>query len=492
MSKRNEQTYLSMIEEVNATGPYKPTWESLAEAPVPKWFRSKRLGIFIHWGVYSVPASFNEWYSRNMYIQGTKEFEHHIKTWGPHKEFGYKDFIPMFRAEQFDATAWLELFQYSGAGYVLPVAEHHDGFQMYESDLSQWNAAQMGPMRDVLGELKRAASDKDLAFCASTHRAEHWFFMGHGKEFDSDIHEPLQKGDFYWPAMQEADHFDVYSQPWPTEEFCNDWMARTAEIIVKYQPKLLYFDWWILHQAFVPYLKKLAAFYYNCGKRWGEDVLICYKHDAMMFGTGIVEVERGSLAEAKPYPWQTDTAVARNSWCYTDSLVYKSTNEIVCTLIDVVSKGGNLLLNIGPKADGTIPAGDEKILRELGDWMAVNAEAIHDTKCWRFSAEGPTQAAEGQFQDGKEVPYTSQDYRFTTGHGAIYAHCLRCPKDGNFLVTRLATPSNYQLPVFQGEISDVQILGYNGPLQWNRDGEGLHVSAEIQSDMPVVIKVIVN
>lgn len=484
-----EAQYLRLVDQVIAQGPYDANWESLANAPVPDWFRREKLGIFIHWGVYSVPAKGNEWYSRNMYIQGTGEFEHHVKTWGPHKDFGYQDFIPLFKAEQFDASAWMHLFQRAGAGYVFPVAEHHDGFQMYDSDLSDWNAANMGPKRDVLGELNAEAEKLGIRFCCSTHRAEHWFFMGHGKEFDSDIKDPMVKGDFYWPAMPEPDHFDQFSTPAPDEEYLNDWLARTAEIIVKYKPKLLYFDWWIQHSAFKPYLKKLAAFYYNCGKQWGTDVLICYKHDAMMFGTGIVEVERGGLADAKPYPWQTDTAVARNSWCYTDSLQYKSSNEVIVTLVDVVSKGGNLLLNIGPKADGTIPAGDEKILCQLGAWMDINGEAIREAKCWRFHSEGPTKAAEGQFQDKNEIPYTPQDYRFTTAHGAIYAICLKCPQDGNFTVKSLAACTDFHKPVFQGIIEKVEILGYDGKLDWHQDADGLHLHADIHSEYPVTIKV---
>ena len=369
------------------------------------------------------------------------------------------------------------------------MAEHHDGFQMYESGLSCWNAAQMGPKRDVLGQLQAAAQEQDVVFCASSHRAEHWFFMSHGREYDSDVKDPMEKGDFYWPAMVEQDHFDKFSEPAPTEEYLNDWLARTAEIIIKYRPRLLYFDWWIQHQAFKPYLLKLAAFYYNCGKQWGTDVCICYKHDAMMFGSGIVEVERGSLADAKPYPWQTDTAVARNSWCYTDDLDYKSSNEIICTLVDVVSKGGNLLLNIGPKADGTIPEGDRKILQDLGTWMAVNAEAINGSKCWRRFAEGPTAAVEGQFQDKAKVPYTSQDYRFTVGNGAIYAICMKSPEDGKFTVRSLNTASDHNLPEFQGIIEKVELLGH-GPVSWQADEKGLHVAAApLESDWPVVLKV---
>ena len=484
-----EAQILKIVDDVIAQGPYQPNWGSLMTAPVPDWYRKRKLGIFIHWGIYSVPAKFNEWYSRNMYIKDSAEYQHHVRTYGPHNQFGYKDFIPMLTAEHFDAGQWMRLFREAGAGYVFPVAEHHDGFQMYESDLSFWNAAQMGPKRDVLGQLQAAAREQDVVFCASSHRAEHWFFMSHGREYDSDVKDPMEKGDFYWPAMPERDHFDKFSEPAPTEEYLNDWLARTAEIILKYRPKLLYFDWWIQHRAFKPYLLKLAAFYYNCGKQWGTDVYICYKHDAMMFGSGIVEVERGSLADAKPYPWQTDTAVARNSWCYTDDLEYKSSNEVICTLVDVVSKGGNLLLNIGPKADGTIPEGDRKILQDLGAWMAVNGEAINGSQCWRRFAEGPTAAAEGQFQDKAEIPYTSRDYRFTVGNGAIYAICMKCPEDGRFTVRSLNTASDHNLPEFQGIIEKVELLGH-GPVSWQADEEGLHACCEgFRSDWPVVLKI---
>lgn len=489
-----EKEILEIMDRIIAQGPYEPTWASLMTAPVPEWFRREKLGIFVHWGLYSVAANSNEWYSRNMYIKGMPAYEHHIKTYGPQKAFGYKDFIPLFTAEKFDPEEWMTLFKNVGAGYVFPVAEHHDGFQMYASRLSDWNAADMGPKRDVLGELKSAAERQGLVFCASSHRAEHWFFMGHGREFDSDVKEPMEKGDFYWPAMPEPDNQDLFSRPYPSEEFINDWLARTAELILNYRPKLLYFDWWLQHQAFKPYLKKLAAFYYNCGKTWGEDVLICYKHDAMAFGSGIVEVERGGFAEAKPYPWQTDTAVARNSWCYTDSLDYKSGSEIIRTLADVVSKGGNLLLNVGPKGDGSIPDGDRRILEELAAWMKVNGEAITGAGPWRRSQEGPTVTKEGQFGDQQEQRFTAEDYRFTVNHGAIYAIALKCPEDGHFTVRSLADSDNQDKPDFHGIIEDVKILGFeNIPVRWMKDRAGLHVEATgVFSDLPVVLKIIIK
>ena len=489
-----EKEILEIVERVIAQGPYEASWESLMNTPVPDWFRQRKLGIFVHWGLYSIPAHSNEWYSRNMYIQGMPAYEHHIRTYGPQKEFGYKDFIPMFTAEKFDPKEWMELFKKAGAGYIFPVAEHHDGFQMYGSSLSRWNAAEMGPKRDILQEWKDAAAEQEIQFCTSSHRAEHWFFMGHGRDFDSDVREPMRKGDFYWPAMPEPDHQDLCSEPYPTEEFLNDWLARTAEIILKYRPKLLYFDWWVQHRAFKPYLKKLGAFYYNCGRQWGEDVLICYKHDAMMFGSGIPEVERGTFAEAKPYPWQTETAVARNSWCYTDSLDYKSSNEIICTLVDVVSKGGNLLLNVGPKGDGSVPEGDRKILTDLGNWMKINREAIDGARVWRKSQEGPTRIREGQFQDGKEVPYTPEDYRFTAGGGAIYAIAMKCPENGRFTVRSLADTADQNMPEFHGMIADVKILGFEQtPVSWHKDSTGLHIDAPgVYSKFPIVLKIIVE
>ena len=324
-----QEKYLKIVDDVIAKGPFKPEWVSLSDYETPKWLKNGKFGIFIHWGLFSVPAFNNEWYSRNMYIQGSSEYEHHINTYGPHRDFGYKDFIPMFTAEKFDAKEWADIFKKAGARYVIPVAEHHDGFQMYKSDLSEWNAYNMGPKRDVLGELKEAVEENGLQIGASSHRVEHWFFMGHGKEFDSDIKEPLKKGDFYWPSMPEPNHQDLFSMPMPTEEFLEDWLMRCCEIVDRYHPSIVYFDWWIQHSSVKPYLKKFAAYYYNRGLQWGKEVVINYKHDAFQFGCAVVDIERGQFAEAKPYYWQTDTAVARNSWCYTEKNDYKTANEIV-------------------------------------------------------------------------------------------------------------------------------------------------------------------
>ncbi len=482
--------YLETIDAVIKQGPYKDTWESLSAFSLPDWFPGAKLGIFMHWGLYSVPANSNEWYSRNMYIKGMPAYEHHIKTYGPQKEFGYKDFIPLFTAEQFDPEAWAELFSYAGARYICPVAEHHDGFQMYRSEISHFNAFEMGPKRDCLGELKAAAEQKGMKFCTSSHRAEHWWFMGHGKEFDSDVKEPLRRGDFYWPANPEPDNQDLTSKPYPTEEYLCDWLVRTAEIIDSYRPAFLYFDWWIQHEAFKPYLRKLIAYYYNRGVEWGSPVAVCYKHDALAFGTGIVEIERGAFADVRAFPWQTDTAVARNSWCYTDTLDYKSGREIIETLIDVVSKNGNLLLNIGPKADGSIPEGDREILLTLGRWMEINREAVYDSRVWRRCKEGPTRDAEGQFGDQKEKSFTSEDFRFTVGHGAVYAFATRYPEHGGVRIRSFAKSKDQNLPEFHGIIRNVRILGFDEKINFSVTEEGLEFQTKtVKSELPVVIKI---
>ena len=485
--------YLKIIEDVINQGPYSDDWHSLSGYSVPEWYRKAKFGIFIHWGVFSVPAFANEWYPRNMYIKDSAEYLHHIEKYGSHNQFGYKDLVPMFKAENFKPEEWAELFAESGAKYVVPVAEHHDGFQMYKSDISHWNAYEKGPCRDILGELKYSCNALGLEVGASSHRAEHWFFMGGGKDFDSDIKEPLSRGDLYWPSMPSAELHDIFSEPVPTEEYLQDWLVRTCEIVDRYRPKIIYFDWWIQHSCFKPYLKKFAAYYYNRAHEWGTEAVINYKHDGFMFGTAVPDVERGQFAERKPFFWQTDTAVALNSWCHTENNCYRRAEYIVCDLVDIVSKNGCLLLNIGPKADGSIPEEDRNILLDIGKWMKTNGEAIYGSELWRKSGEGPTEIPEGQFTDGIKKNFTSQDIRFTTANGYLYATVLKRSENGEYIITSLDNQDASHRDNFCGIIKNVTVLGTDKKPVWERRGGGLYVQTDFDcGDYPIVFKIEVD
>lgn len=486
--------YLKTIDEVIEKGPFKDDWASLSQVPEPTWYKKAKFGIFIHWGVYSVPAFGSEWYPRHMYDVGSKFYEHHIKTYGLHKDFGYADFVPMFKAEKFDPKAWVELFKAAGAKYVMPVAEHHDGFQMYDSDLSEWCAAKKGPKRDVLGELKKEIEANDMVFAASSHRAENFWFMSGCRDFDSGIQdieyqEPYGYAHKLFDAKSVGSTHNIYNEG-PCEEHLEDWLVRTCELVDKYQPKVVWFDWWIQNMAFKPYLKKFAAYYYNRGVEWGEQVAINYKYDAYAKGTAIFDVERGQLANIRPRFWQTDTAVAKNSWCYTENNDFKTPESIVCDLIDIISKNGCMLLNIGPKADGTIAEEDERVLRAIGKWLAVNGESIYDTTYWSVFGEGPTEIVEGCMNDVARSPFTSEDIRFTYKAPYIYANILKWPDNGEVVIKSLAKGSKH----FEGHLQAIELLGFDGKVTYERLEEGLKINVDqpINTTFPVCFKITID
>ncbi len=466
------------IEQVVAGGPFAASWESLAKYQVPEWYLDAKFGIFIHWGVYAVPAFGSEWYPRNMYQQGSKEFEHHVATHGPQARFGYKEFISQFKAEKYEPGHWAELFHSAGAKFVVPVAEHHDGFPMYDTALSEWCAAKMGPKRDVMGELAVAVRQHGMVFGVSSHRAEHWWFFDGGMKFESDVQDARYTG-LYGPARPEK------GDP-PNREFLDDWLARTCELVDKYQPQLVWFDWWIEQPVFQPYLQQFAAYYYNRGAQWHRGVAINYKNEAFPVGTAVFDVERGQLAGIRPRFWQTDTSISKNSWGYVGHQDYKTAAEIVGDLVDIVSKNGCLLLNIGPRPDGTIPEPEEQVLRQIGRWLAVNGEAIYGTRPWKLFGEGPTQVVEGSFNDTKRQPFTGRDIRFTTKGDTLYAIVLAWPGD-TLAVQSLASGA----PNVEGEVRQVSLLGHSGKLEWLRDKDGLVVKmpAERPGDTAFAVKI---
>ncbi len=485
----DRKAYLRQIDLVNARGPYHPDWDSLSAHPVPEWYRQKRLGIFLHWGPFSVPA-YHDWYARNMYIKDSPEYQYHLSHYGCHRDFGFKDFIPSFTMDRYDPAEWIRMFREAGADYIVPVAEHHDGFQNYRSEMSHWNAVEMGPKRDIMGDLLYEADLAGMTLGASSHRVEHWWFLSHGKEFDSDVNTPLHPGDYYWPAQKEPeDQHDLFSEPGPDDEFLTDWLLRCCELVDRYRPRILYFDWWIEHSAVKPYLMRFAAYYFNRAEEWGGCV-INYKHDAFPWGIGVPDIERGQFAEAKPFLWQSDTSVMRNSWCYAREGIYKQPREILWDLIDAVSKNGRLLLNFGPKPDGTFTAEDLNILNVMKDWMRDNDEAIHGTGLWRIAQEGPTRIEEGQFSDGKARVCTSEDIRFTCRGSDIYAMVMACPRDGKVHIQSLREADASRLPLWHGIIRDVCVLGLDEKVHWSRDEKALHVDlGDWRTDLPLTVRI---
>jgi alpha-L-fucosidase len=469
---------LKLVDSVDGKGPFRPDWESLQKYEVPEWYKDAKFGIFIHWGAYSVPAFGNEWYPRNMYREGSPEYRHHIATYGTQDKFGYKDFIPMFKAERFDPAAWAELFKNAGAKYVVPVAEHHDGFAMYDSGLSDWTVAKMGPRRDTTGELAKAVRAAGLRFGVSSHRVEHNFFLGVGREIPSDVNDP-QNAAFYGPAhtwvapsgAPLSSDFTYVSTAW-----ADDWLARGAELVEKYHPDIMYFDWWIGQASIRPNLARFAAFYYNSSLKYGDRV-IDYKDYAMQEHSGVLDLERGQLDDIRALYWQTDTSVSNKSWGYVEDDTFKSPEFIVHQLIDIVSKNGNLLMNIGPKADGTIPQEVQRVLLDVGAWLKVNGEAIYGTRPWRVYGEGPTKIAAGSFHDTDTRPYTPEDFRFTTKGSVLYAIGMAQPAKGETVIQSLAKSVGGEL------VKSVALVGSDAKVQFDQRVDGLHVKLPAQESV---------
>ncbi|MGN0560067.1 MAG: alpha-L-fucosidase, partial [Candidatus Fimenecus sp.] len=305
----------------------------------------------------------------------------------------------------------------------------------------------------------------------------------------SDVNPESEDFDFYAPAYY-VDKLgsvmtatcDIVDEVGASKEWLDDWMVRTCELVDKYQPKILYFDWWIQNKSFKPYLKKIAAYYYNRAAEWGEEVTIDYKHNAFALGTATLDIERGALGDIFPYPWQTDTAIGKESWGYRKDNTYKSTYEVATTLIDVVSKNGMLLLNIGPKADGTFSDEETKVLEELGEWMGINGEGIYETVPYKFYKEGENQVASGMFSEG-DVDYNEHDFRFTYKNGVIYAFQMKPSK-----TVKINSLYTDRCGIC---IENVTVLGENevDSFVCNKDGLSIELKNEPTTDLPICLKI---
>ncbi len=471
-------------------GRFEARWDSLEHYSCPEWYRDAKFGIYFHWGLYSVPAFGNEWYPHWMYLPGRPEYEHHLATYGPLNKFGYKDFAPMFTAEHWNPDEWVTLFKEAGARYVGPVAEHADGFSMWDSRINRWNAMRMGPKRDIVGLMEKAVRKQGLKFYTSFHHQWLWGWYT-SPEADADIYNP-EYADLYWaqkftptsspkdylPNMPGAFNFEHPAPP-PTTKFCELWRDKVIEVVDRYHPDVIYFD---NRVAIIPesYREQMMAHFYNSR----AEVVLTYKGEDFAKGSGLIDIEAGQLTDKASFEWQTDDVMDWNSWGYISKPDYKTAGRILHQLIDVVSKNGNLLLDVGPRADGTIPDEVKSRLRAIGAWMRNNGEAIYDTRPAERFGEGPTRIKAGSYVADHVHDFTGADIRFTTRGRAFYVLVMGAP-GSEVKVASLKRDT----PLPGGPLKKAEMLGGTGTLkwEWTPDGLTIHMPETRPSDDAVVI-----
>ena len=446
---------------------FEASWESLQQFETPEWFKDAKFGIYCHWGPYSVPAYKTEWYSHWMYVKDHEIRKYHEEKYGPLSIFGYKDFIPMFTAEKFNADEWADLFKKAGAKFGGPVTEHADGFAMWDSKLTEWDAKDMGPKRDIVGEMAVALRKKGLKFIATYHR--HWLYAWYPTwDEHTDASNPAYAG-LYGLKVPEGT-FVMANQttvPLPDKKFNQEWYDRIIEVVDQYEPDLIWFDnkMDIIAEE---YRLNFLSYYYNAAKRQNREVVATYKFTDFQPGSAVLDVERARMSDAKPFAWLTDDSIDWGSWCDVRNPDYKTINRLIDVFIDIVSKNGCLLLNITPRANGEIPAEVKNRLLKIGAWLKVNGEAIYGTRPWKIYGQGPTKVVEGHLSERLNPDNTAEDIRFTTKGEYLYAIILDWPGE-QALIPALKVNSE----LYGQEINSIQLLGSEAPLQWQRTEEGL-------------------
>lgn len=390
-------------EPVIDQGPYEPTWESLGDVdPIPEWYRDAKFGIFFHWGPYAVPAFGHEWYPRQMYNEGNWINEHHRETYGDPADAPYQDFVPEFTAEHFDAEEWAELFEQSGAKYAGPVTEHHDGWSLWDSEITPWNAGDTGPERDLAGELESAIHDKGLRFVTTFHHS--YNLLGDDGYFSTAYEN--------YPSVTEGYPDQVMYGNLPETLQLDTWLAKLSEVIQGYSPDFVWFDWGLPD---IPdeYKQRFLAYYYNKASVEDRDVVVTNKRDALPTDVSVEDYELGRPRSIQDRAWNAEFKVADDGgWGYVEDRTFHSVERLVHTLIDAVSKNGQLLLSIGPRADGTIEDAERERLLAIGDWLDTHGDAIYGTRPWEAFGEGPTRLEEGGEFTG-QIEYTPEDVRYT-------------------------------------------------------------------------------
>lgn len=489
-------------------GPVKANWPSLVDNyRYPDWFRDAKLGLWSHWGPQSVPEQ-GDWYGRFMYMQGHPMYEHHLKTYGHPSVAGMKDIQNAWTAKAWDPQALMDRYVKAGAKYFVALACHHDNLDCYDSRYHAWNSVRVGPKRDVVGEWEKIARAAGLKFGVSNHAAHawHWYQPAYGYDpigpkkgvrYDAFTQRKADGRGQWWEGLDPQELYTgghavlpdgidtiaamnawhdknngqwVETGPKDDPAYVTRWLLRQTDLIEKYKPDLCYFDDYEL--PFGPVGLEAAADYYNRSIAWhGKiDVVLTGKQLKPHQRFGMVQdVERGFSDHIWDEPWQTDTCLG--DWFYNVARLndrnYKTAEEVMQRLADVVSKNGNLLLSVPQPGDGSIDTEEEKILDGMAAWVAVNGEAIFGSRPWRVYGEGPTKLSVGMQNEASASPFTARDIRFTTNKGALYALFLAPPR-GAATIASLATGKA------RGEVERVTLLG-GGTVRHRRDSTGLHV-----------------
>jgi len=465
---------------------FQSNWESLSGQQIPLWVKDAKFGVYTHWGVYSVPAHGGPDYVRNLY-EGSKTdakgvLSYHTKKYGPLDEFGYKDFIPMFTAPKFNADEWVGLMHEAGARFGGICLVHHDGFLLWDSKVNRWNSANMGPKRDIFGEIASAVRKyDDMKLLATFHHGRSFGYCT-GAMKEEDITDEIRKtwdvfdpkyADFYWNERTGT-----------AKEFSDQWRTKITEVIDNYRPDMIWFDGLrtSMRNDHPPesYVQQVIAHYYNSAAVNRQDVMVCNKHGGEfnfpeLFGLRCFENGRDMPTDVGPW-FLIDRAIAY-PWSYVNNKRYRDGADYhIRSIVDVVSRGGIFLLSLTPKGDGSIPEEEKEIMCGIGRWMKVNGEAIHGTRPWDVFAEGPTVLRSMKKRNNGQVAeqwdwrkqFTSEDIRFTTKGNALYAIALAWPEDGKLTVRSLGSDADLNIGI-------VTLLGHRGTLNWRQTANGLEV-----------------
>lgn len=459
---------------INA-GSFKPTEESLKEYKYPEWFRDAKFGIWAHWGPQAVPRQ-GDWYARGLYEQNSRQNKYHVAHYGPPSKFGYKDIIPLWKAEKWDPEKLMALYKKAGAKYFVSMGSHHDNFFLWKSQIHKWNAFNMGPHKDVVGLWQKAAQKEGLKFGVSEHLAASytWFQAAHRADKDGgfkgipyDGADP-QYADLYHTKAAPGDNAWLTTNP----EWMKEWYADVKELVDTYHPDLLYSD---SKLPFDDVGRSMLANFYNGNYSFhnGSPTAV-YNCKEPSNGKWVQDLERGVQDNINPYPWQTDTSIG--DWFYQTGQKYKTGTEVIQMLVDIVSKNGNLLINVVQTPEGDLEPDVLKIVEDIAAWMPANGKGIYDTRPWKIYGEGPSTVKEnqkkGQFAGLSDVrPYQTGDIRFTTKGNNLYAFCMETPQS-DIKIKSLGKNSTLN----DKKIKSVSLLGSNQKIKWKLEDDALVIT----------------